>query len=126
MYAQIYISSGLHSRRVISVTHCFPFVIFDSLLVSTVSSLRLLKFQYGLNNSYFCYSSMNNFVRSHELFMSKIPFYFRLKPRQQDQCISFSVVFTPSSPQPPVFWLLPVISLLLTNTVSRVRACLSI
>ncbi len=40
---------------------------------------------------------------------------------QQDQCILFSVVFTrnPSSQHGSV-WLLPVISLLLTNTVSPV------
>ncbi len=37
----------------------------------------------------------------------------------------FSVVFAPSPFQPPrQFWALPVISLLLTNIVSPVRACL--
>ncbi len=41
------------------------------------------------------------------------------------QCILFSVVSTPSSPScHSSVWVLPVISLLLTNTVSPVRACL--
>ncbi len=40
---------------------------------------------------------------------------------QRSQSILFSVVFTPSPPQPPrqcLPWVLPVISLLITNTVS--------
>ncbi len=52
---------------------------------------------------------------------------------QWGQCILFSVVFTPYPPQPPPLignhgsvWVLPVISLLLSNTVSPVRACLII
>jgi hypothetical protein len=45
----------------------------------------------------------------------------------KDQCILFSVVFTPSpSSHHGSVWVLPVISLLLTNTVLPVRACLSI
>jgi hypothetical protein len=41
---------------------------------------------------------------------------------QWAQCILFSVVFTPSPPSHHgSVWLLPVISLLLTNTVSPVR-----
>ncbi len=45
---------------------------------------------------------------------------------QRSQCILFSVVFTPPShSHHGSVWLLPVISLL-TNTVSVVRACLSI
>jgi hypothetical protein len=43
------------------------------------------------------------------------------------QCILFSVVFTAPPPSHHGrLWLLTVISLLLTNTVSPVRACLSI
>jgi hypothetical protein len=42
------------------------------------------------------------------------------------QYILLSVVFTPSFPAMlGSIWILPVISLLLTNTVSPVRACLS-
>jgi hypothetical protein len=41
---------------------------------------------------------------------------------QRGQCILFSVVFTPS---PSSHWVLTCLSLLLTNTVSLVRACLS-
>ncbi len=46
---------------------------------------------------------------------------------QRGQCILFSVVFTPSPPSHHgSVWALPVISLLLTNTVSPVRAFLII
>ncbi len=46
---------------------------------------------------------------------------------QRGQFILFSVVFTPSPPgHHGSVWLLPVISLLLANTVSPVRACLII
>ncbi len=46
---------------------------------------------------------------------------------QRGQCILFSVVFTPPpSSHHGTFWVLPVISLLLTNSVSPVRACLII
>jgi hypothetical protein len=47
--------------------------------------------------------------------------------KQRGQCILFSVVFTPPFPQPPrQCLLLSVVSLLLINTVSPVRTCLSI
>ncbi len=45
----------------------------------------------------------------------------------KDPCILFSVVFNPSlSSHRGKVWVLPVISILLTNSVSPVRACLSI
>ncbi len=34
LFNQIFVSSGLHSRRVITVTHGSPSVIFESFLVS--------------------------------------------------------------------------------------------
>ncbi len=50
-----------------------------------------------------------------------------LEGTQRRQCILFSVVFTPPSSSHHVsFWLLPVSYLLLTYTVSLVRACLFI
>ncbi len=57
--------------------------------------------------------------------------FFTQPPRQclgpTCQCFLFSVVFIPSSPGHHVsVWVLPVISLLLTNNVLPVRACLII
>ncbi len=45
---------------------------------------------------------------------------------QRGRCVLFSAVFTPSPPSHHgSVWVLPVISLLLTNTISPVRTCLS-
>jgi hypothetical protein len=59
--------------------------------------------------------------------IESLALYILCETSQRGQYILFSVVFTP----PPLshhgsIWLLPVISLLLTNTVFPVRACLSI
>ncbi len=64
-----------------------------------------------------CYSAL----QLNTLYMSKFCFFRR------GQCFLFSVVFTPHSPAThDSICLLPVISLLLTNTVPPVRAFLAI